>query len=1343
VSGKVTKEPALLRDYFMDKKLDILGFAEINTIKEDTYKIRKACQGTHVYIDHNHYTRHHGTGFMVRKNVTKYVRNFMTHPSIGGRMSCLIVDFKVATYYFIIWYLPAQHDAPDTKVVDKIIDHSRLWVSMAKQENAQVVFAGDFNCNIQPNAKRNHIGRVTAIRNFISQSGLHLLPNDVKTWKRVVSGRIIGSTVDHVATSWGGCNIVIDPNCISPIDTDHDGVGVYIDVNLPHFHKPRFKTNKPEELLSFNDTFVNLATDNTFAEIIEAIYKSADMCLTFSKEHNGVRINDAIKSLTRKRSKWLKRKHQAMHALSVSRSFKYSVDECKKMDKVLRKELREEYRILREEKLVQNEKNAVKWAAKYAYKSIKAKPCAFRFYSYKNKHGRVVTSPDRVNSHAAKMFKKKFAKVDRTDLPQDLIDLLLETSMDWENESEVLGEVSGVELMEVIKSLPNNSSGLDGISNELIKLFTQDTVNKLAIGITELFTNISDIPQILKRAFVTLIAKRDASADDVTNIAKYRPIAVLPCLYRLVQRLINRRIMSCIEKYCVVSLSQRGFRWSGSCPELAQMFQSMIHYAVQHKLPFHALLINYSDAYPSVNHEVLFELMKYLKIPDRVIQLVKVMFTGHQIQVLTEYGLTDTFGMERGVPQGDPLSPLVFNIYIEVVARALHDAGLGFMYKDISVPLLSYADDNTIFANSYSELKEMIKIVNRVSRYLCLRINPIKTYQYKVSWTGKRKRRSTYIPSTSLVQIDGAKVNRAGDAFRFLGYMINTTSSVTINSKVILNKIKEATCHARTRSVRPYLFQRAITSIVHGATRYYSAIGHISESTHKRVNQRIRACTRYNMRAHPLHSSVWYHLPVKLGGCNIQMSEEVTIRARIATLLRNLNSVFDSCRIITFDHVVSAVGQKRAGNNVKDLVIDTVICINQLGFNLVNVDSMDRPHLLNLSTSDNLTLLPFNLQRLPALDDNICVWLAARVDPKNKTSGCGVFITTANDKLNTIAKFSLRFPNELSLSQVVEYGVATVLLITPNNTHVTFYVSEDFAKTCTKGLGTEVSLFVAELFSSKKVTHSVVSLNAAKRGTDLWYNRAVIKANKGLEKNSDKIVWIYRNLVQVFPLRTFVWNGLSLNRADIIQRIFYQFKLKPFSICSEIKEPEHCIDFCTSLPWHKLSFEFWKNRNVSNYESTLLFRARSCGLWTSNVNGDALICEYCHRIYDHYHALWECEAIQEEKMLLIWEIEKLLVESCIYLQPIVFWECDIGPSVDDHQIAFGMRGMIPSFSVRKLVNAIKPAVVEKVLLENIDPDKFKSKVQKETFLRSADLIASLQRICAQYIRSALADAQIS
>ena len=92
---------------------------------------------------------------------------------------------------------------------------------------------------------------------------------------------------------------------------------------------------------------------------------------------------------------------------------------------------------------------------------------------------------------------------------------------------------------------------------------------------------------------------------------------------------------------------------TGSPTEKATEFQKIICFC----------FIDYAKAFDCMDHNKMWKIVKEVGIPDNLTCLLRNLYAGQEATVRTGYGTTDWFQIEKGVRQGDILSPCLFNFY--------------------------------------------------------------------------------------------------------------------------------------------------------------------------------------------------------------------------------------------------------------------------------------------------------------------------------------------------------------------------------------------------------------------------------------------------------------------------------------------------------------------------------------------------------------------------------------------------------------------------------------------------------------------------------------------------------
>jgi len=107
----------------------------------------------------------------------------------------------------------------------------------------------------------------------------------------------------------------------------------------------------------------------------------------------------------------------------------------------------------------------------------------------------------------------------------------------------------------------------------------------------------------------------------------------------------------------------------------------------------HALLTS-KKAFDSIWHEGLFLQLTKCGIGGKTYDIIKSMYTNNKFAVKIDSKHTEFLPQSRGVRQGCSLSPILFNIYINELARALdQSAAPGLTLLDTEVTCLLFADD--------------------------------------------------------------------------------------------------------------------------------------------------------------------------------------------------------------------------------------------------------------------------------------------------------------------------------------------------------------------------------------------------------------------------------------------------------------------------------------------------------------------------------------------------------------------------------------------------------------------------------------------------------------------------
>lgn len=282
------------------------------------------------------------------------------------------------------------------------------------------------------------------------------------------------------------------------------------------------------------------------------------------------------------------------------------------------------------------------------------------------------------------------------------------------SQSRFIFPTSPSEVRNTILNIKNTSRGLDNISSFHIKEILDYIVDALVFK-TGVF------PKELTSKIVPVFKKG--------NRSNYRSISILPFFRKVLEKLIEKRLCSYLQKFNLLSPRQFGFR-PGYSNNLALIaLKDMIKSKIDEGKFVGCAFIDFTKAFDTIYWpQYAFPEINILWDYWTSITLTSQLLDREQTVCISGV-LSHTAVHNIGVPQGSILGPILFLLYINDLPNCL---------SSINNCLL-YADDTTVFASdaNLDTLTSLLK--NDEKNKLC--IYPQKTH-YMVFSSPNRVRRT-------------------------------------------------------------------------------------------------------------------------------------------------------------------------------------------------------------------------------------------------------------------------------------------------------------------------------------------------------------------------------------------------------------------------------------------------------------------------------------------------------------------------------------------------------------------------------------------------------------------------
>ena len=169
-----------------------------------------------------------------------------------------------------------------------------------------------------------------------------------------------------------------------------------------------------------------------------------------------------------------------------------------------------------------------------------------------------------------------------------------------------------------------------------------------------------------KQAVITLIEKKDLDRCDLKN---WRPISLLNVDVKIASKVIAERMKRLLPG--LIHHNQTGYIPGRNIGENIRSILDIMSFTQAKNLPGLLLFIDFEKAFDSLEWHFLEKCLELFNFGPDLIRWVNTFYKNVKSCIINNGLCSHYFNVESGVRQGDPLSPYLFVICVEILAIAV------------------------------------------------------------------------------------------------------------------------------------------------------------------------------------------------------------------------------------------------------------------------------------------------------------------------------------------------------------------------------------------------------------------------------------------------------------------------------------------------------------------------------------------------------------------------------------------------------------------------------------------------------------------------------------------------
>ena len=342
-----------------------------------------------------------------------------------------------------------------------------------------------------------------------------------------------------------------------------------------------------------------------------------------------------------------------------------------------------------------------------------------------------------------------------------------------EKASKLLDPVSDVEVFNCLNHQSSKALGFNDISPVNLKALASELTPLLTRIFNHILTEKGRFPHPWLNTVLFFLHKKGSFKDP----GNYRSLAIEDPFLKVFTTLLCFRLTEFTESNSLLPTFQFGFRRNLSTSSATSILKKCIEESFTHRKKVYTCFVDYKKAFDLVNRQKLSIKLQNFGVPTEFCKIIFYLLADMQLRTRSNGSISPSFDSFNGVPQGDPLSPLLFSLYTADLPNALSQRGVS-LNNGTEIRYLLYADDLVLITNEPDQLQVALNELENYVRQYDLTVNVSKTKCLTFYKGGHR---------TAEFLFNGLPIENV-NSFTYLGVVFTTRLSAHKHVEHIISK---------------------------------------------------------------------------------------------------------------------------------------------------------------------------------------------------------------------------------------------------------------------------------------------------------------------------------------------------------------------------------------------------------------------------------------------------------------------------------------------------------------------------------------------------------------------------